>query len=216
MIANKFNSAKRVLKVVLSAFSAYGTSAFSGFLLLSVTSCDQLHNDKPAARRTEILKPIDRSSSSIGSHPIKVTDLDVARLQNAFDAGKNAYQAAENQRILNPTMLEVLASSHPSAASASQDNWEKSIAVFKESMRDLKRSRPDSVAAAVRNLGRTFQPEEQQVNFLILNTVTFYDSRWRSGSPPTTEELKRDFSSLHTQLSPSQDPAVIRSDRMFE
>jgi hypothetical protein len=173
-------------------------SALTGILILFVSSCDHL------------------STGSIGSQPIKVTHVDEFRLKNAFDSGLAAFVAAENQRTLNPSVLEVLAASQPSIAAASQQNWEKAINVFKESIRELRKSKPDSVSAAARKLESTFPREEYQVNVLVLNTVTFYDSRQRNGLPLNTEDLKRDISSLHTQISPSLDPAIIRSDRMFE
>ena len=197
-------------------FTVLGISALSGFLILFANSCDHLHDDRSATQATNLTERSERSVSSIGFKPIKLTEADELRLRNAFDAGLSAYQAAENQRTLNPSVSEVLASSHPSAEATSKRNWEKAIEVFKESIRELERSKPDSVSEAARNLERTFSGEGREVSVLILNTVTFYDARQRNDFPLNTEDLKRDISSLHTQISPSQDPAIIRSDRMFE
>jgi hypothetical protein len=193
-----------------------GISALSGLLVLFANGCDHLHDDRSAAQGTHLTGRTEWSVSSIGFQPFRLTATDELRLQNAFDAGLSAYQAAENQRTLNPSVSEVLASSHPSTEAASQRNWERAIAVFKQSIYELRKSKPESVSAAARKLERTFRGHEREVNVLVLNTVTFYDSRQRNEFFFNTEDLKRDISSLHTQISPSQDPAIIRSDRMFE
>jgi len=182
------------------------------FSLLSTVGCNELAGVKPASGNT----PSNSPGHSSAKKSSKRTILAARRFENAFNAGIALYRAAENQRTLNPSVASVLTEDAPSAVSISQKNWEKSAEVFKEAIRDLRKSPPELTAKA----GQSFRASSGQVapaeGSSIFEAIVFYESKWRLDMEPAIEEIKRDFSSMHTGRSPREDPAVMRSDRVFE
>lgn len=138
------------------------------------------------------------------------------RLSISLGAGMDLYRAAENKRTLTPTVASAVTARSPSAVTLANDNWERAATQFKDSLRELIKSPTTATAQAVSRFRGSLQGADSQDELSVLETVEFYESKWRLGNEPSLEELRRDFSSLHTLRPPAEDPAIRQIDQAFD
>jgi len=177
-------------------------------LLLCLFGCTERPFSRPRVPEQEAssqMRPLSRAEA-----------LADKRLSISLGAGMDLYRAAENKRTLTPTVASAVTARSPSAVTLANENWERAATHFKDSLRELIKSPTTATAQAASRFRGSLQGADSQDELSVLETVEFYESKWRLGNEPSLEELRRDFFSLHTLRPPAEDPAIRQIDQAFD